>query len=204
MVLGQLRALRSTTVWLLILLLLAAALLVWRGQLPGPSGSSIGANAAVANPTRFDVTIVGAKQGTFKGEGNRLRNRNKIVGLTYAYELSSPRDAATGLPTGKRQHHPVMFTKEWGAATPQILTAEANNENLKSVLFEFFKTTLNGQEYVFQTVTLTNASISDVKQYTDKSGFLELDEISFTFQKIEVDNKDGKTMFLDDWSSQAP
>lgn len=27
----------------------------------------------------------------------------------------------------------------------------------------------------------------------------ELEEISFTFQRIEIENKDGKTMAVDDW-----
>jgi type VI secretion system secreted protein Hcp len=201
MVLGKVRALRSTTVWLVVLLLAATVLLVWRGQIPAPSASLSQASAAVAHPTSFNVLITGAKQGAFKGEGTRLRDRNRLVGITYAYELSSPRDPASGLPTGQRQHHPVMFTKEWGAATPQILAAEATNENLTTVLFQFFKTDVTGKEYVFQTVKLTNASISDVKQYTDKSGFFEIDEVSFTFQKIEVDNTDGKTSFVDDWQS---
>jgi hypothetical protein len=30
-------------------------------------------------------------------------------------------DAASGQATGKRQHKPITFTKEWGAATPQIM-----------------------------------------------------------------------------------
>jgi type VI secretion system secreted protein Hcp len=201
MVLGKVRALRSTTVWLVVLLLAATVLLVWRGQIPAPPASLSQANAAVAHPTSFNVQITGTKQGAFKGEGLRLRDRNRLVGITYAYELSSPRDAASGQPSGKRQHHPVTFTKEWGAATPQILAAAATNEVLKTVVFEFFKTDSSGKEYVFQSVKLTNATISDVKQYTDKSGLFEIDEVSFTFQKIEVTNNDGKTTFVDDWQT---
>lgn len=30
------------------------------------------------------------------------------------------RDAASGQASGKRQHHPVTFVKEWGASTPQF------------------------------------------------------------------------------------
>ena len=48
---------------------------------------------------------------------------------------------------------------------------------------------------------LTNSGISDVKQYTDKSGLFEIDEISsLVFQKIEVHNVDGNTTFSDDWA----
>ena len=41
--------------------------------------------------------------------------------LTQAwYKVRGPRDAASGMASGKRQHGPVTFVKEWGAATPQL------------------------------------------------------------------------------------
>ncbi|WP_309602396.1 hypothetical protein [Sphingomonas sp.] len=36
------------------------------------------------------------------------------------YQVKGPRDAASGLASGKRQHKPVTFVKEWGPATPQL------------------------------------------------------------------------------------
>jgi len=35
--------------------------------------------------------------------------------------VNAPRDASSGMATGKRQHKPVTFVKEWGAATPELL-----------------------------------------------------------------------------------
>lgn len=40
--------------------------------------------------------------------------------LTSARYIVAPRDAATGMASGKRQHNPVRFIKEWGPATPQL------------------------------------------------------------------------------------
>jgi hypothetical protein len=37
-----------------------------------------------------------------------------------SYEVKSPRDAATGMPTGKRQHGSITIVKEWGAASPEL------------------------------------------------------------------------------------
>jgi hypothetical protein len=34
--------------------------------------------------------------------------------------VQSPRDSASGMASGRRQHAPVKFVKEWGAATPQL------------------------------------------------------------------------------------
>ena len=36
------------------------------------------------------------------------------------YQVRGPRDAGSGLATGKRQHKPLTIIKEWGAATPQL------------------------------------------------------------------------------------
>ena len=40
--------------------------------------------------------------------------------VTEASYVISPRDSASGMPTGKRQHAPVRIVKEWGAATPEL------------------------------------------------------------------------------------
>jgi type VI secretion system secreted protein Hcp len=185
--------------WLLAFLLLAA-LLVWRGT--AAAAPLTRASAAPAASDGLLVTIVGAKQGQFKGEGTAKGSEGKLVGLGYGFELSSPRDASTGQATGRRQFKPITFTKQVGAATPQILAALSTNEVLTSVLFEFFHTSPNGQQSVVQTVKLTNASISDDTQHSTSPGdpnVHELEEISLTFQKIEVQNNTGKTTYIDDW-----
>jgi hypothetical protein len=41
--------------------------------------------------------------------------------LSNASYVVSPRDAASGMATGKRQHKPITVVKEWGAASPQLL-----------------------------------------------------------------------------------
>jgi type VI secretion system secreted protein Hcp len=148
----------------------------------------------------FYVSIVGRQQGKFQAEGGRS---GKIEGLAFHYEVTSPRDPATGQASGRRQHSPVTFVKQWGAASPQLLTAAVNNELLNSVLFEFIQMNPNGEEEVFHTIKLTNASVASIKQ--DVKGVAggkdlqDLEEVSFTFQSMEMQNLDGKTMVADSW-----
>jgi type VI secretion system secreted protein Hcp len=161
---------------------------------------------------QFLVAIKGKKQGAFKGESPVEAHKNKIEGLSFEYEVKSPRDLATGQASGKRQHQPVTIVKEWGAATPQLFTACVTNEVLPEVTFEFVKTNQNGEQYTFHKIKLTDATISTVRQFTSggtegassakhsSSGETkELEAISFTFRKIEVENTDGKTAGEDDW-----
>lgn len=157
----------------------------------------------------FYVTVNGTKQGKFKGETIRAKHKGKITGLRFYYEVKSPRDSASGQATGKRTHQPVTFVKQWGPASPQFFQALTTNEILKSVLFEFMHSDGNGAEQIFHSILLTNASVCNYKAYleipTDSASLNvpELEEISLTFQRIEIESKTGKTMAVDDWSQRS-
>jgi type VI secretion system secreted protein Hcp len=149
----------------------------------------------------FFVTIVGRKQGKLKPEGAGAAG--KIKGLAFHYEVASPRDAASGQASGKRQHSPVSFVKTWGAASPQLFQAIVTNEVLDSVLFEFVETTPEGKEAVFQTVKLTNAFVASIRQdakaVPGDHELQDLEEVSIVFQSIEMENLNGKTVAVDNW-----
>lgn len=157
-----------------------------------------------SQPTVFYVTVKGTRQGNFKGESLGNAHRDQIEGLRFAFQVSSPRDSATGQATGRRQYTAVLFTKEWGAASPQFLTAAATNEVLQTVEFQFMHTNPMGQERVFETVTLTQATVAGVRQYLgvpsvgDPADPRPLEDITLSFRKIEVTNNDGRTVFVDD------
>lgn len=161
----------------------------------------------------FYVTIKGKTQGAFKGESKRTAHAEKISGLSYSHSIKSPRDIATGQASGKRQHGPITITKEWGPSTPQLFQALTTNEQLDSVLFEFFRTTPEGVEEVYHKITLTNATVSQI-EYTTGSGESagtakttadydthELERISFTYERIDTESLIGKTAATDDWRS---
>lgn len=94
-----------------------------------------------------------------------------------------------------------------GASSPQFFQALCTNELLKSVLFEFVKIgNETGEEYVYHTVKLVDAAVSEIAQYVGSDGptlmseaLPELEKVWLTFQRIEIENKDGKTSAVDDW-----
>jgi type VI secretion system Hcp family effector len=97
---------------------------------------------------------------------------------------------------------------QWGAASPQILQALATNETLNPVIFEFTRTTPDGKEQVYQTITLTNATIVNVSRAlgADESQQIhsfEIEVVEFTFQKITMQDTTGGTMFTDDWEASS-
>jgi len=150
----------------------------------------------------FYVTIDAAKQGRLAGESTREVHKDKLAGIGFSYEVSWPRDAPSGQATGKRQHGAVTFTKEWGAASPQLFTALVTNEVLDSVLFEFVRTNDVGVEHVFHTIKLTNAAVTGIHQYVGVQDDAELDnaeleDVALTFRGIEIENVDGRTTASD-------
>jgi type VI secretion system Hcp family effector len=96
-------------------------------------------------------------------------------------------------------HKPVVITHEMGGSSPQFLNALATNETLDSVVINFFRTDRTGRDVNYYRVTLTNGSVSDVKQHLSGNDVLE--DVSFTFRKIEQSDLVAKTTFVDDWET---
>jgi len=144
---------------------------------PGPAGPAGG--TADPDAVAATVTVTGQKQGAF--------SQTPIAVTAVSHEIVSPRDPASGLPTGKRQHKPITITKEVDASSPLFLNALVENENLPTVVITL---TSGGST---ETITLTNASIS---QY-DLHGSNETWQ--FTYQKIEWTV--GNTVAQDDWEA---
>jgi type VI secretion system secreted protein Hcp len=158
-----------------------------------------GANSAQAAVAAY-LKIEGTKQGSFKGETAGM-HAGSIPVVEFNYQPQSPRDAATGQASGKRMHETLRIMKEVDAASPQLMKAMTSNEVLKDVLIEFVHPGPGGKEEMYKTMHLMDAMISAVHRTggtgAGKAG--EREEITFTFQKIEMTSRDGKKMASDDW-----
>jgi type VI secretion system secreted protein Hcp len=152
------------------------------------------------------MTVKGQSQGDIKGEVSQKGREGTIRVLAFSHEVISPRDAASGLPTGKRQHKALIITKEIDKSTPQLMQALVNNENLPTLTLKFYRPSSTGMEDQYYTIKLTNAAISGIKQYmaySEGTGLTgkHLEEVSFTYQKIEWIITDGGISAMDDWES---
>jgi type VI secretion system secreted protein Hcp len=146
----------------------------------GPAGAS-GVNPPDPDSVAATVMVTGQKQGQF--------SQTPIEVIAVSHEIVSPRDPASGLPTGKRQHKPFTITMAWGASTPLFLNALTQNENLSSVVFTL------GTGSNAPTITLANASVSQYDQNGSNATF------QFTYQKITWTV--GNVTAQDDWETPA-
>jgi type VI secretion system secreted protein Hcp len=165
-------------------------------------GSHFGENPRLTTPAsavEIFIAVEGTKQGKFKGESTVKQFTGQSRVLKFSYSVVSPRDVSSGQASGKRQHKAVVITREPGAASPQFFTALVTNEVLKSVVIQFRSgNATTGINQLQQIMTLTNANISDFRQYVGDDGRW-LEDVAFTFQQIKIENKPGATSALDSW-----
>ena len=69
------------------------------------------------------LTLKGQKQGAIRGSVTQKGRENSILVHAFSNEILSPRDPATGLPTGKRMHKPFVILKEVDRGSPQLWNA---------------------------------------------------------------------------------
>jgi len=198
---------RKHVVAVLALAGLCFASLNWvQAQVPAATGiprpGVVGGQFA---PSLFYVKVKGKKTGDFKGDSMRAGHVGAIEGIKFAYQMTTPVDVATGMPTGRRQYSAITFTKPWSPASPEFIQSWSTNEPLTNVTFEFITVGLDGKEVPYQTITLTNATVSAIKRHmgvsmgTEPPDPRELEDISFSFQTIEVYDAAAKTTATDSW-----
>lgn len=159
------------------------------------------------------MSIKGQKQGDIKGSVTQKGREGKIMVIATDHQIVSPRDIASGLPTGKRQHKPLIITKEIDRSTPLLYNALVNNENLPMVQIQYWAPQIKaasgvGSEVQYYTVTLTNANIASIRQampnnhdpaLSNRSAY---EEVSLTYQKIQWTWNDGGISAQDDWEAK--
>lgn len=167
-----------------------------------------------------DIKITGAKQGAFKHQSTIKTRQGTSVVTQSSHTIEAPRDAHTGLASGKRHHLPFEVEMPADASMINVQAAITTNEVLTTVLLRYYQTTANtlvqggaagvgGESKPYLTVELTNAVVSKfewVHPFT-RSQDPEIKHkenhilVNFTYQKITVTWVEGGVTFTDDWTA---
>lgn len=162
---------------------------------------------------QFYLSLKGKTQGSIKGgstkSGKSSTSNSGIICHGFQYGVQSPRDPASGLPSGKRQHSPLVITKEVDQSSPLLYHALVTNEALDSAVLTFVRPDGSGKETVYHTVKLTNATISKigyaVPRKSEHSGPApsRSESITFIYEELAVDGaKNGaipQSLFRGPW-----
>ena len=146
---------------------------------------------------------ISSNQGQIKTEAQEFRysqSPRDLAGGSTTSMAAGPAMSARGAGGGRagmrRANDPVVIVHSSDESSPFFVKAAASGETLTSVVIEFRRDVGSGTE-VYQTVRLSNAIVSSVK--TINGGIQPTEEISFTFQKIEYENKDGAAAAPTTW-----
>jgi type VI secretion system Hcp family effector len=156
----------------------AAAAAVWLASAAVPAGAAY----------EFYVTIEGAKQGLFHGEG-RGRDTGRMPGTRFSYELAGPPQAAAPRP-GQHREGRITFVKDTNAASPQLLRALATHELLTRVDFEFVRAAA-GRDAVYKTLHLGGALVAAVRTLGGGGGH-PLEQVTLVFDQARLESRDAQ------------
>ena len=152
-------------------------------------------------PTTAYLTLTGKAQGAIKGNVTAEGREGAIALLAVAYEISVPLDPTTGLPSGKRQHKPIVVTKAIDDTSPSLLKALVTNEVLTTVKIDFWRPAPETATPYF-SISLTNAIVSDVTLNSSADEAMsEIEQLQFVYQRIVWTWTANGTSAQDDWNA---
>lgn len=155
------------------------------------------------------LKLTGESTGEVKGSNMQVGREDSMEIYGWNHEVVSPRDAASGLPTGKRQHKPLTVVKPVDKASPLLMSILANNENITSWELRCWRPSTSGKEEQYYTILLENANIAGIRveqlnnKYPENMKHELREYVSFTYQKIIWTFEDGGIMAEDDWAAPA-
>lgn len=150
------------------------------------------------------MKVEGKVQGWIKGDITSTWKgaADEIEVMSWSHATVSPRDAHTGLATGRRMHQAVEAIGKLTKAAPLLWNALNLNEQLKSVRINCWSQGKAGQGAtvaIFYTVELQNANISEFEHVVEESDGSMFYRMKFTFEKITYTWKDGGITAEDTW-----
>lgn len=147
-----------------------------------------------AEATEIFFSVEGSQGRQFVGETTQAGFEGKIPAVKYESELTNQQASTSGrVGQGNRRINGlVKLTKLIGAASPSFFKALRGGDVL-TVTIDFISPHRSGKKVATHRVTLKNAIVVDIKQYSEPIGqvkghMLVFEEIAFVFGEFEVTN----------------
>jgi type VI secretion system secreted protein Hcp len=171
-----------------------------------PSGGDISLphHSDIEGSGVIHMTVTGETQGPILGSVTAAGKEGSILLTRIIHEVVQPRDAASGLPTGKRQHKPITITKEVDKSSAPLYNAFISSEKLTTIMFKFYRTGPSDAEELYFTIELEDAVIAAVNwdRGPEQMQHKEREQISFCYQKIIWTwTNDGGVTAQDNWET---
>jgi type VI secretion system secreted protein Hcp len=158
------------------------------------------------------LKLTGEKSGELRGVARQRGLEGAIPIIAVQHEIIAPKDIATGLSSGKRQHQPIVITKEVDNVSPILYQMLTTNELIREASLLFYGTDpssiLNSSvESNIYTITFRAASISKIElalfdlMQKEKRAPNPIEYVSFFYDNIEWKWTNGNIISRDNWTS---
>lgn len=151
------------------------------------------------------LAVKGENQGDIKGDCPQDGDKkDKILVYDIKHNVEIPTDTHNGLPTGQRQHKPLVLTKAVDNASPLLYKACCKGERCEVVL-DMYRIKGDGNEEKYFTVKLKDAVVVKMERSTpmtflpENKPYRDMEMVSFTYSSITWTYNDGNIEFNDDW-----
>src|SRR5262247_4240313 len=141
------------------------------------------------------LLVKGAKHGLIKGESQDAQHKDEIEVLGWSWGMQGKASVGGGNATGKAAMHDLKITKRVDAASTALMLALRTNEPITKAVLTLRKAGKSQLEYMKITIEQGRVMSLTIDGGDEKGGGGELERISFSFNKIEVEyipqGKDG-------------
>ena len=162
-------------------------------------------------PAYISFGNLGAPEGESSQKGS-LAGKSILAGAWFSYGVISPGHSILKMPGGTRYNQPITIRKVVDGSTPQLIHALLTGGNLSGTIEIYKGGAGSGSKIPNSILKLSGGVIHSIKRVPSgasgsskitygPSSPRELEEISFTFHKIEWTWKAGGTMASDDWET---
>lgn len=107
-----------------------------------------------------------------------------------AFDVTTAREAGSGMATGKRQYQPLLIRKRIDKASPLLMKAMSSGQGLRYLKIEFDSK---------HTVALQDVTI---KRVSPVAGMKDMEELLLSYASVTVDGAVPKSAALEDWRRQ--
>ncbi len=160
------------------------------------------------------LRLKGEKSGDIRGSVLQKGREGRIAVIAASHEIDAPHDIVSGQGVGKRQHRPLVITKELDRSSPLLHGALASNERFTGFTLDFFApqvkaSTGTGADVNDFTIVLHDARIASIRMTMPNNKIADLaklatyEEIAFTYTKITWTWVDGAITATDDWEGPS-
>jgi type VI secretion system secreted protein Hcp len=166
-------------------------------------------NTTTSSTSDMFLMIKGATHGVIKGESQDSQHKDEIEVLSWSWGMQGKSSLGGGTATGKATIGDLKFIKRVDSASTALMLALRTNEPITKAVLTLRKAGKTQVEYMKVTIEQGRVMSLTIDGGDEKGGGGELERVSFSFNKIEVEyvpqGKDGLPKggmtFEDQWSS---